>query len=143
VVAVALSGPQHITNFTHPAIQSKIIGILWMIPIYSFNSVMSLFFPSSAVYIDMMRDCYEAYVLYLFFSLLLSFLCGGNEAYMIEYLETLPASKHPFPFNLCLSSYLPVGNDYLRSDLLFSSPLLSSLITLHLVMPSLGHFNIV
>lgn len=33
---------------------------------------------------------------------------------MIEYLETLPPSKHPFPFNLCIGSYLPTGNDYLR-----------------------------
>ena len=52
---------QHFVNFTQPNIQSKIIGILWMVPIYSLDSFLSLLVPSIALYIDMIRDCYEVF----------------------------------------------------------------------------------
>mmetsp|Transcript_17845 Transcript_17845/g.25693 ORF Transcript_17845/g.25693 Transcript_17845/m.25693 type:complete len:374 (-) Transcript_17845:348-1469(-) len=65
---------QHQRHFTNAPVQSKITGILWMVPIYSIDSFISLVFPSAAIYVDMLRDCYEAYVLYLFLALMLSYL---------------------------------------------------------------------
>ena len=50
---------QHHYNMTEYSVQSKIIGIIWMIPIYSIDSFLSLLFPSVSLYIDMLRDCYE------------------------------------------------------------------------------------
>ena len=50
-----------------------------MIPIYAVNSFLSLVFPSVSLYIDMIRDCYEAYVLYVFLSLMLSYLNCDQE----------------------------------------------------------------
>ena len=50
---------RHARNFSCPPIQSKIMGILWMVPIYAVDSWLSLRFPQQAVYIDMFRDCYE------------------------------------------------------------------------------------
>ncbi len=49
----------HLKHFNIPSIQSKIIGIVWMVPIYSVDSFLSLSFPKSALYLDMLRDCYE------------------------------------------------------------------------------------
>ena len=71
-------------------IQSKIVGIIWMIPIYSITSFLGLLYPMHiTMYIDMLRDCYEAYVLYLFLSLLFSYLCldREDEYALIVYLE--------------------------------------------------------
>ena len=50
---------QHQTNMTNFPVQSKIVGIIWMIPIYAIDSYLSLLFPTFALYIDMLRDCYE------------------------------------------------------------------------------------
>lgn len=35
------------------------VGILWMVPIYSVDSWLSLSFKDAALYLDMLRDCYE------------------------------------------------------------------------------------
>lgn len=40
---------QHIAHFTRPILQKHIIRILWMVPIYAFNSV-SIFFFFLAIY---------------------------------------------------------------------------------------------
>lgn len=70
----------HLINFTQPNIQSKIVGILWMVIIYSIDSYISLLVPSYASKINMLRDCYEAYVLYLFLALMLALLgCEEEE----------------------------------------------------------------
>ena len=52
---------QHQINMTNFSVQSKIVGIIWMIPIYAIDSYLSLVFPTAALYIDMLRDCYEVY----------------------------------------------------------------------------------
>ena len=40
---------QHQIHMTNRYVQTKITGILWMVPIYSVNSILSLIFPSVAV----------------------------------------------------------------------------------------------
>lgn len=61
-IAVILSAAliqQHMAHFSKPNVQSKIVGILWMVPIYSVDSWLSLSFKDYALYLDMFRDCYE------------------------------------------------------------------------------------
>lgn len=86
---------KHLRNFRRPLLQSKIVGILWMVPIYSVDCALSLWFPRSALFIDMARDCYEAYVLYLFFALLLGYVSNGDEYALVVALEqdTGPSSQ--------------------------------------------------
>ena len=50
---------KHQNNMTNMNVQSKIVGIIWMIPIYSIDSFISLWMPSLADYLNMLRDCYE------------------------------------------------------------------------------------
>lgn len=59
--------------------QSKIVGILWMVPIYAVDSFVSLRFKNAALYVDMLRDCYEGYALYLFLALMVGYLGDGDE----------------------------------------------------------------
>jgi hypothetical protein len=59
VLASFLLIQRHLRHFSKPLVQSKIVGILWMVPIYSFDSWVSLSFKDYALYLDMFRDCYE------------------------------------------------------------------------------------
>ncbi|RYG69705.1 OSTA/TMEM184 family protein [archaeon] len=90
-IAVSMSSlliSQHLQNFTQPSIQSKIVAITYMIPIYSVDSFLGLLFPEISMYINLLRDCYEAYVLYLFVSLMLGYLgCDEDEAELALYLD--------------------------------------------------------
>ncbi|KAK0052453.1 transmembrane protein 184C [Biomphalaria pfeifferi] len=65
---------QHVINYTTPYLQRHIIRILWMVPVYALNAWFALRFPKAAIYLDTLRECYEAYVIYNFMAYLLSFL---------------------------------------------------------------------
>ncbi|KAI1725433.1 organic solute transporter ostalpha domain-containing protein [Ditylenchus destructor] len=62
-----------------------IIRILFIVPIYSFDSWLSLLFSKNNVYIyfNSIRDCYEAFVIYSFLSLCYEYL-GGESNIMAE-----------------------------------------------------------
>lgn len=50
-----------------------------MVPIYAIDSFVSLRFKEAALYVDMLRDCYEGYALYLFLALMVGYLGDGDE----------------------------------------------------------------
>jgi hypothetical protein len=95
---------EHLRSFTKPNEQRKVVGILWMVPIYAIDSWLSLRFKDVAIYLDMARDCYEGYVIYLFLSLMIAYLSDGDvrgEERVVDYLEKCPPLSHPFPFRFC------------------------------------------
>ena len=59
----------HLRHFSQPIIQRKIIAILWMVPLFATTSWLSLVFVSVSMFLDMVRDCYESFVIYMFFAL--------------------------------------------------------------------------
>ncbi|XP_041085994.1 transmembrane protein 184B-like [Polyodon spathula] len=76
----------HLRYYSIPNEQRYIIRILFIVPIYAFDSWLSLLFISNDqyyVYFDSVRDCYEAFVIYNFLSLSFEFL-GGESAIMSE-----------------------------------------------------------
>ena len=85
-------------------IQRKVVGLLWLVPIFAATSWLSLVFPEASVYVDMARDCYEAYCLHLFLSLMLCYL--GDDRRLSVLLDSLPEDRsritHIFPFNFFL-----------------------------------------
>ena len=70
---------KHQANMTWVAVQSKVCAILWIVPIYATTSWVALLVPSAGLYLDLFRDCYESYVLYIFLSLMLSYLNADLE----------------------------------------------------------------
>ncbi|XP_067859043.1 transmembrane protein 184A [Heptranchias perlo] len=77
---------QHLRSYSMPNEQRYILRILFIVPIYSFDSWLSLLFISNDqyyVYFDSVRDCYEAFVIYNFLSLCYEYL-GGESAIMSE-----------------------------------------------------------
>lgn len=67
---------QHLLHYTQPRLQKFIIRILWMVPIYALNAWLGLTFPKYAFYMNTLRECYEAFVIYSFLMFLLHFLLG-------------------------------------------------------------------
>lgn len=76
----------HLRYYTCPNEQRWIVRILFIVPIYSFDSFLSLMFFNNDnyyVYFDSIRDCYEAFVIYSFLSLCYEYL-GGESSIMSE-----------------------------------------------------------
>jgi uncharacterized protein Usg len=76
---------QHLTHYSRPDLQRHIIRILWLVPIYSVDSFIALRFPKAAIYVDTLRECYEAYTLYNFLRYLQNYL--ESEYNLIEEFE--------------------------------------------------------
>lgn len=76
---------QHLRFYTLPSEQKCIVRILFIVPIFGFDSWLSLFFinRSAYVYFDSIRDWYEAFVIYNFMSLCYEYL-GGESNIMSE-----------------------------------------------------------
>lgn len=76
----------HLRYYSCPNEQRWIIRILFIVPIYSFTSFLSLMFfenDNYYVYFDSVRDCYEAFVIYNFLSLCYEYL-GGESSIMSD-----------------------------------------------------------
>ncbi|XP_054612157.1 transmembrane protein 184ba isoform X2 [Dunckerocampus dactyliophorus] len=88
-IALILTSHQiymHLRFYSSPREQRHIIRILFIVPIYAFDSWLSLLFFTNDqyyVYFDTIRDCYEAFVIYNFLSLCYEYL-GGESAIMAE-----------------------------------------------------------
>ncbi|VDN55817.1 unnamed protein product [Dracunculus medinensis] len=76
---------QHLRWYSCPIEQRWIVRILFIVPMYSLDSWLSLLFLSNNVYVyfNAVRDCYEAFVIYSFLSLCYEYL-GGESNIMAE-----------------------------------------------------------
>lgn len=101
---------QHLIYYTQPELQKHIIRILWMVPIYSIDSLIALIWPPLAIYFDTARECYEAYVIYNFMAYLLNYL--SKEYELAGTLGAKPQQKHLIPF-CCLSPW-PMGGIFIE-----------------------------
>lgn len=86
-----------------PRFQLYIVRILAMVPIYSLTAWFALIIRSERgiLILDLVRDSYEAVVIYNFVVLLINY--GGGHLHLCRYLEGHPRMEHPFPLGL----YLP------------------------------------
>ncbi|RWS01887.1 Transmembrane protein 184C-like protein, partial [Dinothrombium tinctorium] len=88
---------QHLIHFNKPYLQKYVIRILWMVPIYAMNSWLALTYPPVAIYLDTLRECYEAYAIYSFMKYLLNFLYCEMD--IETTIDTKPPVKHIMPLN--------------------------------------------
>lgn len=90
----------HTEYYTRPRLQRHVIRILWMVPIYSIDSWFALRFNDARGYLDPIRECYEAYVIYNFYAYLMNYL--EDELGDVEgYLSKKPPLQHVWPLNHC------------------------------------------
>ncbi|KAJ3496542.1 hypothetical protein NLJ89_g10472 [Agrocybe chaxingu] len=85
-------------SYRKPALQRMVVRIMIMVPLYAVASLISLFSLEAAFVIDAIRDIYEAFVIYCFFVLLLSYL--GGERSLLILLHGRPPKEPVFPLNL-------------------------------------------
>jgi hypothetical protein len=101
---------KHLRNYTNPDLQRYIVRILIMVPVYATDSFLSLRFVNQALWWDLARDCYEAYCIYCFFSLMVTFVTIESLPMTLEeVLEKKEPVRHPFPFGRILPPVKPGG----------------------------------
>uniref|UniRef100_A0A7S2Z4H8 Uncharacterized protein n=1 Tax=Chloropicon laureae TaxID=464258 RepID=A0A7S2Z4H8_9CHLO len=86
----------HLRHYHEPVVQRYTIRIVLMVPIYAFDSCISLFtfkLKIVAFLVTLMRDVYEAYTLYNFQALLLCYL-GGPNILISKWKEDIQHSQH-------------------------------------------------
>ncbi|KAK9075938.1 hypothetical protein SSX86_004268 [Deinandra increscens subsp. villosa] len=76
---------QHLKFYTNPEEQKWIVAVLFMVPVYAAESILSLWKPMFALACDILRSCYEAFALYSFGSYLIA--CLGGERQVVQLLE--------------------------------------------------------
>ncbi|ORX33656.1 organic solute transporter Ostalpha-domain-containing protein [Kockovaella imperatae] len=84
-------------NYRKPSLQRYVVRIMVMVPLYAISSLIAIFSLEAAFVIDAVRDLYEAFVIYTFFQLLITYL--GGERSLLIILHGRPPAPHPTPFN--------------------------------------------
>ncbi|MBW0490270.1 hypothetical protein O181_029985, partial [Austropuccinia psidii MF-1] len=91
---------QQLRNYRKPILQRFVVRILFMVPIYSISSLISLYSLNTSFFIDLIRDLYEAFVIYCFFSLLVEYLGGARSLLIL--LHGRQPTPHPWPISKLL-----------------------------------------
>jgi len=89
----------HLRKFKEPVVQRKILAILWMCPVYAITSWLSLIFHQAEPYLAVLRDFYEAYIIYQFLSFCICVLGRGDREAVIDILVKRVEHLTP-PFRL-------------------------------------------
>ncbi|RAL13774.1 OSTA/TMEM184 family protein [Aspergillus homomorphus CBS 101889] len=84
-------------NYRKPLLQRYVVRILLMVPIYAVSSWASIISSQAAMWLDPIRDVYEAFTIYTFFQLLINFL--GGERALIIMTHGRPPIQHAWPLN--------------------------------------------
>jgi len=89
----------HLRRFRQPAIQRKVLAILWMSPIYAITSWFSLVFTSAEGYLAIVKDAYEAYIIYQFLSFCIAVMGKGDRDVVVDILSKRADHLSP-PFRI-------------------------------------------
>mmetsp|Transcript_19129 Transcript_19129/g.23482 ORF Transcript_19129/g.23482 Transcript_19129/m.23482 type:complete len:475 (+) Transcript_19129:81-1505(+) len=103
---------KHLVWYTQPHLQKSIIRILFIVPFYAIFSLFSLFWPDNMVYFELIRDIWEAVVIYSFLNLMLEY-CGGENACLSVIMNEPGSVSHIPPFNCCFP-VIPLDASFLR-----------------------------
>lgn len=80
----------HATHYLKPFEQRHIIRILFMVPVYAAVSFLSFYYYNHSVYFEVIRDCYEAFAIASFFSLLCSYVAADLHQQKIYFRSITP-----------------------------------------------------
>ena len=102
---------RHLQHYNRPILQRQIVRIILIIPVYAVCSGLSLTFEHYAVYINTIRDVYEAYCIHCFLVLMLDF--PGGEAAVVDGIKDKGLLKQPAPF--CCCPRIPLGAEFIKN----------------------------
>lgn len=99
----------HLHHWYRPELQRLVIRIIWLAPIYSITCWLALRFKDAAIYLNVGRECYEAWVLYSFTFFLIR--CIGTNEEVVQLLIEKGEMHHIFPF--CFLPKWGMGQEFL------------------------------
>jgi len=86
----------HTIRYSRPIEQKHIIRILFMVPVYALVSFLSIVFYTHSVYYEVLRDCYEAFAIASFFSLMCAYI-APNLHLQKEYFRKIKPKQWIWP----------------------------------------------
>lgn len=86
---------KHLENYTEPEVQTFVLRILLLVPVFAIEAWLSvvLVHTNWPYLFAVFRDGYEAYVVYLFVMLCITYMGGNDE--MLYHFSTVPARRMP------------------------------------------------
>ncbi|KAF0909022.1 hypothetical protein E2562_030560 [Oryza meyeriana var. granulata] len=102
---------RHLLHYAEPTHQRFIVRIILMVPVYAVMSFLSLVLPGSAIYFNSIREIYDAWVIYNFFSLCLAWV-GGPGAVVVS-LSGQSLKPSWFMMTCCFSA-IPLDGRFIR-----------------------------
>lgn len=130
----------HLHHWCQPELQRLVIRIIWMAPIYSITCWLALRFKDAAIYLNVGRECYEAWVLYSFTFFLIKSL--GTEEEVVGLLIEKEPMRHLFPF--CFLRKWEMGPEFLsktKCGVLSFAVVKTLLAILAFVLEGFGEYN--
>mmetsp|Transcript_11998 Transcript_11998/g.24698 ORF Transcript_11998/g.24698 Transcript_11998/m.24698 type:complete len:582 (+) Transcript_11998:74-1819(+) len=88
---------RHLENYEQPEVQKYVVRILFMAPLYAIDALLCLTFDGVSPFLNVVRDCYEAFTLYSFTKMLYVWLGGERE--VIRMMATKRQIALPFPLH--------------------------------------------
>jgi len=101
----------HLLNYTEPTYQRYIVRIIFMVPVFATMSFLSLVLNKNSIYFDSIREMYEAWVIYNFLSLCLSWV-GGPGAVVLSL--TGRSLKPAYYLMTCCFPPIPLDGRFIR-----------------------------
>ncbi|RCV10221.1 hypothetical protein SEVIR_2G097800v4 [Setaria viridis] len=102
---------RHLLHYAEPTHQRFIVRIILMVPVYAVMSFLSLILPRKAIYFNSIREIYDAWVIYNFFSLCLAWVGGPGTVVVSLSGQSLKPSW--FLMTCCLPA-IPLDGRFIR-----------------------------
>eukprot|EP00743_Colponemidia_sp_Colp-15_P007478 GILK01008082.1.p1 GENE.GILK01008082.1~~GILK01008082.1.p1 ORF type:complete len:470 (-),score=27.89 GILK01008082.1:138-1547(-) len=119
IVSLVVSFQQiyhHLCRFHRPKWQTKIVRILFMIPLYSITAWLGILDPNNGLAYDFIRGAYEAFLLHTFMALMFNYIKKtGHPVYQKGYkINYGTPTIQPQLFPLCLFKPSIINQQFLR-----------------------------
>ncbi|KAJ3303602.1 hypothetical protein HDV03_003679 [Kappamyces sp. JEL0829] len=102
---------KHLISYTNASVQRRVVSIILIVPVYSLLGLVAFLFVDRSVTFLIIRDAYEAVVIYQFFNLFLEYL-GPSHEVRLEVLSRKP--RHILAPPLCCLTFDPSSPGFLR-----------------------------
>eukprot|EP01084_Bolivina_argentea_P226865 383152_1 len=103
---------RHVECNHNKYIRRYIIRILFMVPVYAIESWFGIAYPGVSLYLNAIRDIYEAITVYSFYQLLINALGGFLEvSYSLQQSNEKQEYPHMFPLKCCCKPWKFIKTD--------------------------------
>jgi hypothetical protein len=103
VLSTSWNGYWHLVNYSRPELQSHILKLIVIAPIFAVGSFLCLVAPSICFTVRCFTDIWEAVVIYSFLMLIIEYM-GGEHLCLTAIAQREEGIAHAWPLNYCLKN---------------------------------------